>query len=62
MNQKLALRLLQGIAGAAGVVIARAVVSDIARGHRAAQMYSVLSLITSLAPVLASSRKNGFSA
>ncbi|RKQ34831.1 multidrug effflux MFS transporter [Kocuria tytonis] len=49
----LALRLLQGIAGAAGVVIARAVVSDIARGHRAAQLYSVLSLITSLAPVVA---------
>ena len=49
----LALRLLQGISGAAGVVIARAVVSDIARGHRAAQMYSVLSLITSLALVVA---------
>ena len=49
----LALRLLQGVAGAAGVVIARAVVSDIARGRRAAQLYSVLSLITSLAPVVA---------
>lgn len=49
----LGLRLLQGAAGAAGVVIARAVVSDIARGHRAAQLYSVLSLITSLAPVVA---------
>ena len=49
----LALRLLQGAAGAAGVVIARAVVSDIAHGHRAAQLYTVLSLITSLAPVVA---------
>ncbi|GED00281.1 Bcr/CflA family drug resistance efflux transporter [Kocuria varians] len=49
----LALRFLQGVAGAAGVVIARAMVSDIARGHRAAQLYSVLSLITSLAPVVA---------
>ena len=49
----LALRFVQGVAGAAGVVIARAVVSDIARGHRAAQLYSVLSLITSLAPVVA---------
>lgn len=49
----LGLRLLQGAAGAAEVVIARAVVSDIARGHRAAQLYSVLSLITSLAPVVA---------
>ncbi|MDO4918235.1 multidrug effflux MFS transporter [Kocuria sp.] len=49
----LVLRFLQGVAGAAGVVIARAVVSDIARGHRAAQLYSVLSLITSLAPVVA---------
>ena len=49
----LALRFVQGVAGAAGVVIARAVVSDIAHGHRAAQLYSVLALITSLAPVIA---------
>ncbi|MCG7432140.1 multidrug effflux MFS transporter [Kocuria indica] len=49
----LALRFVQGLAGAAGVVIARAVVSDIAHGHRAAQLYSVLALITSLAPVVA---------
>lgn len=48
-----ALRGVQGAAGAAGVVIARAVVSDIASGRRAAQLFSVLATITSLAPVVA---------
>lgn len=49
----LVLRTLQGLAGAAGVVIARAVVSDISEGTRAAQLYSVLALIVSLGPVVA---------
>lgn len=49
----LVLRTLQGLAGAAGVVIARAVVSDISEGTRAAQLYSILALITSLGPVVA---------
>ncbi|MGX5357011.1 multidrug effflux MFS transporter [Kocuria sp. KH4] len=47
------LRAVQGAAGAAGVVIARAVVSDIASGRRAAQLFSLLATITSLAPVVA---------
>ncbi|MEX5269480.1 multidrug effflux MFS transporter [Kocuria sabuli] len=47
------LRAVQGAAGAAGVVIARAVVSDIASGRRAAKLFSVLATITSLAPVVA---------
>ena len=49
----LILRGIQGIAGAAGVVIARAMVSDMTSGRTAAQLYSVLALITSLAPVVA---------
>jgi DHA1 family bicyclomycin/chloramphenicol resistance-like MFS transporter len=49
----LVLRAVQGLAGAAGVVIARAVVSDIASGRGAAKLFSVLATITSLAPVVA---------
>jgi MFS transporter, DHA1 family, multidrug resistance protein len=49
----MALRILQGLSGAAGVVIARAVVTDIASGRRAAKLFSVLAMITSLAPVVA---------
>ena len=47
------LRAVQGVAGAAGVVIARAVVSDITTGRQAAKLFSVLATITSLAPVVA---------
>ncbi|HEV7168929.1 MAG TPA: multidrug effflux MFS transporter [Micrococcaceae bacterium] len=49
----LALRAVQGAAGAAGVVIARAVVSDIATGRQAAKLFSILATITSIAPVVA---------
>lgn len=49
----MALRAVQGVAGAAGVVIARATVSDIATGRQAAKLFSVLATITSLAPVVA---------
>lgn len=49
----MALRILQGLSGAAGVVIARAVVTDIASGRKAAKLFSVLAMITSLAPVVA---------
>lgn len=49
----MALRAVQGIAGAAGVVVARAAVSDIASGRQAAKLFSVLATITSLAPVVA---------
>ncbi|WP_256128154.1 multidrug effflux MFS transporter, partial [Arthrobacter sp. SDTb3-6] len=47
------LRAVQGVSGAAGVVIARAVVSDIASDGQAAKLFSVLATITSLAPVVA---------
>ncbi|WP_198928444.1 multidrug effflux MFS transporter [Tersicoccus sp. Bi-70] len=49
----MALRALQGAAGAAGVVIARAIVADIATGRQAAKLYSILATITSVSPVVA---------
>lgn len=49
----MALRLLQGLTGAGGVVIARAVVRDLYSGAHAARMFSLLMLVTGLAPILA---------
>ncbi|MCW8384189.1 multidrug effflux MFS transporter [Streptomyces justiciae] len=46
-------RLLQGLAGAAGVVIARAVVRDLFNGLEMARFFSTLLLVTSVAPVIA---------
>jgi DHA1 family bicyclomycin/chloramphenicol resistance-like MFS transporter len=48
-----AFRLLQGLSGAAGVVIARAVVRDMYTGSAAARYFSRLILIMGLAPILA---------
>jgi MFS transporter, DHA1 family, multidrug resistance protein len=45
-------RLLQGLAGAAGIVIARAVVRDLHAGAAAARTFSVLMLVMGLAPIL----------
>jgi DHA1 family bicyclomycin/chloramphenicol resistance-like MFS transporter len=49
----LLLRLGQGMAGAAGIVIARAVVRDLYEGRAAARIYSLLMLVAGLAPILA---------
>ena len=49
----IALRTLQGFAGAAGVAIANAVVADHARGTAAARLLSRLALITLLMPIVA---------
>lgn len=49
----IALRLLQGIGGAIGIVIANAVVRDRHSGDAAARFFSLLLLVTGLAPVLA---------
>src|SRR3954447_522533 len=49
----LGLRLVQGLAGAAGIVIARAVVRDSYGGASAARVYSLLMLVAGLAPILA---------
>jgi DHA1 family bicyclomycin/chloramphenicol resistance-like MFS transporter len=47
------LRFLQGLAGAGGVVIARAVVRDLHSGAEAVRLFSSLMLVTGLAPILA---------
>lgn len=49
----MALRFVQGLAGATGIVIARAIVRDTSSGAAAARGYSWLMLVTALAPVCA---------
>jgi DHA1 family bicyclomycin/chloramphenicol resistance-like MFS transporter len=49
----LAARFLQGAAGGAGVVIARATVRDLHEGTEAAVFFSRLMLVSGLAPILA---------
>jgi DHA1 family bicyclomycin/chloramphenicol resistance-like MFS transporter len=49
----LAFRLIQGIAGAAGIVIARAIVRDLHSGVAAARFFALLMLVGGLAPILA---------
>ncbi|MFI5746083.1 multidrug effflux MFS transporter [Streptomyces sp. NPDC051644] len=49
----IAFRLLQGLAGAAGIVIARAVVRDMYDGIEMARFFSTLMLISGVAPVVA---------
>ncbi|MFJ9621800.1 Bcr/CflA family efflux MFS transporter [Streptomyces sp. NPDC101181] len=46
-------RLLQGLAGAAGIVIARAVVRDLYDGVDMARFFSTLMLISGVAPIIA---------
>ena len=48
-----ALRLVQGLAGAAGIVITRAIVRDLRSGAAAARVFSYLMLVTGMAPILA---------
>ncbi|GJF27757.1 Bcr/CflA family drug resistance efflux transporter [Kitasatospora sp. NE20-6] len=47
------LRFVQGLAGAAGIVISRAVVRDLYDGVEAARFFSLLMLVNGLAPILA---------
>jgi DHA1 family bicyclomycin/chloramphenicol resistance-like MFS transporter len=47
-----AARLLQGLGGAAGIVIARAMVRDLFGGLEAAKVFSVLIAIVSLGPII----------
>ncbi|HEY0606324.1 MAG TPA: multidrug effflux MFS transporter [Herpetosiphonaceae bacterium] len=49
----IALRLVQGIAGSAGIVIARAVVRDLYAGEAMARFFSLTMLVSGLAPILA---------
>jgi DHA1 family bicyclomycin/chloramphenicol resistance-like MFS transporter len=46
-------RLIQGMAGGVGIVIARAIVRDLSDGATAARMFSVLMAVTGVAPVCA---------
>jgi DHA1 family bicyclomycin/chloramphenicol resistance-like MFS transporter len=47
-----AARLLQGLAGSAGIVIARAVARDLHSGPALARLFALLMLVTGLAPIL----------
>jgi DHA1 family bicyclomycin/chloramphenicol resistance-like MFS transporter len=49
----IAFRLLQGLAGAAGIVIARAMVRDMYDGVEMARFFATLMLISGVAPVIA---------
>lgn len=49
----LALRFLQGFAGASGIVIARAIARDAAEGVELTRFLSILMLVNGLAPILA---------
>jgi DHA1 family bicyclomycin/chloramphenicol resistance-like MFS transporter len=49
----LGLRLLQGLAGAAGIVISRAVVRDLFSGDEMARIYAYLLLVNGAAPIAA---------
>ena len=46
-------RLVQGFAGAAGMVIGRAILSDLASGREAARAFSLMMLVGGVAPVVA---------
>jgi len=49
----IAVRVVQGLAGAAGIVIARAVVRDLYDGVAMARFYATLQLISGVAPIVA---------
>ncbi|HLZ59488.1 MAG TPA: multidrug effflux MFS transporter [Ktedonosporobacter sp.] len=53
INTLIALRFVQGIAGAAGIAIALAIVSDLYAGIARARFFSLLMQINGLAPMLA---------
>ncbi len=53
MTLLIVLRLLQGMAGAAGIVLCRAIVADRFTGKAAAAYFSTIAAINGLAPILA---------
>ena len=53
INTLIALRFLQGLGAAAGMVIPRAVVRDLHTGTEAARLMSLLMLVFSVSPILA---------
>lgn len=53
IEQLIALRMLQALGGAAGMVMVRAVVRDLFDANGAARMYSTLMLVMGVAPIVA---------
>lgn len=53
IEQLLIARLLQGVAGAGGAVISRAVARDLYTGHELTRFFALLMLINGLAPIIA---------
>ncbi|MGI9210367.1 MAG: MFS transporter, partial [Rhodococcus sp. (in: high G+C Gram-positive bacteria)] len=49
----IAARLVQGFSGGIGIVLARAVIADRARGDQAAKLFSIMMIIGGIAPVAA---------
>ncbi len=47
------LRLIQGLAGAAGIVISRAIVRDYFTGYEMTKFFALLMLVNSIAPIIA---------
>lgn len=48
-----ALRVVQGMAGAAGIVLSRAIIADLAKGAEALKALSLLAMIVAIAPLVA---------
>ena len=49
----IALRFIQGLSGAAGIVLSRAIVRDIYSGLEMTKFFSLLALVNGIAPILA---------
>ena len=49
----LAVRFIQGLAGSAGIVIARAIARDVCHGSELTRFYAILMMVNGLAPILA---------
>jgi DHA1 family bicyclomycin/chloramphenicol resistance-like MFS transporter len=48
----IALRLVQGLSGSAGIVISRSVVRDLVSGAAAARLFSILMIVVGVAPIV----------
>lgn len=53
MSLLIILRLVQGLAGSAGLVISRAVVRDLFEGHAMTEFFALLMLVNGVAPIAA---------
>jgi len=53
IDQLLIARLLQGLAGAGGAVISRAIARDLYSGHELTRFFALLMLVNGLAPIIA---------